>query len=92
MLSRYSNHPYNMFRWRIAITDVYEPSSPGASRGYRAASGGQINFGIFLIFILQIIRKDLSPSKRMGYKYFLGPSKGGTSVFQFCIKIQGKNA
>ena len=79
-----------MFRWRIAITDVYEPSSPGASRGYRAPSGGQINFGVFLMFMLQIIKKDYSPSKRMGHKYFLGPPKGGTSIFPFGFKIRHK--
>ena len=41
-----------MLCWRIAITDVYGPSSPGASGGYRAPSGGQINFGVFHMFML----------------------------------------
>ena len=61
--------------------------SPGASRGYRAPSGGQFNFGVFLMFMLQIVGKDYSPSKKMGHRYFSGPSKGGMSVLRFCIKI-----
>ena len=71
--------------WRLDFSAIQV--SPGASRAYRAPPGGQIDFAVFLIFMLQIIKKDYSPWKRMGHKYLLGASKEGMSVFQFCIKI-----